>query len=88
VTGGASFIGSHLVELLVAQGARVTVADDFSSGTPQHLDSVADEIEILEGDLRDTSFAKWAMPGLETIFHLAQQCMVDVGTSTPIRSSV
>lgn len=71
VTGGASFIGSHLVELLVALGARVTVADDFSSGSPRHLESVSDQIEILRGDLRDSSFAQRAVRGAETLIHLA-----------------
>ena len=71
VTGGASFIGSHLVELLVAQGARVVVADDFSSGSRDHLDKVADEVEIVEGDLREPALAKRAALGAETVFHLA-----------------
>jgi nucleoside-diphosphate-sugar epimerase len=71
VTGGASFIGSHLVELLVAVGARVVVADDFSSGRRGHLDAVAAEIEIVEGDLRDPAVAQRAARGAETVFHLA-----------------
>lgn len=71
VTGGASFIGSHLVELLVALGAHVTVADDFSSGSLRHLDAVAGDVEILEGDLRDPAFAKRAARGIDTLFHLA-----------------
>ncbi|HEV2999123.1 MAG TPA: NAD-dependent epimerase/dehydratase family protein [Solirubrobacteraceae bacterium] len=71
VTGGASFIGSHLVELLVAHGARVTVADDLSSGSERHLDAVAGEVELLRGDLRDPAFAARAARGAETVFHLA-----------------
>jgi UDP-glucose 4-epimerase len=71
VTGGGSFIGSHLVELLVAQGARVTVADDFSSGSQRHLEGVAGEIEVLEGDLREPTVAQRAVHGAQTVFHLA-----------------
>jgi UDP-glucose 4-epimerase len=71
VTGGASFIGSHLVEDLVEQGARVRVADDFSSGTRDNLDSVADRIEILDGNLKDITFADRATDGVDTVFHLA-----------------
>ncbi|MDS0284530.1 NAD-dependent epimerase/dehydratase family protein [Haloarcula onubensis] len=71
VTGGASFIGSHLVEDLVAAGADVRVADDFSSGERANLDAVADDIEILEGDLKDIAFADRATEGIETLFHLA-----------------
>jgi hypothetical protein len=71
VTGGASFIGSHLVELLVAQGAQVTVADDFSSGSRTHLMDVIGEIDVLEGDLREPTFARLAADGAQTVFHLA-----------------
>lgn len=71
VTGGASFIGSHLVELLVANGAQVTVGDDLSSGRVSHLDAVVDDVEILEGNLRDPAFAKLTARGIDTLFHLA-----------------
>ena len=71
VTGGASFIGSHLVEDLVELGARVRVADDFSSGTQSNLAGVADRIEILDGNLKDTAFADRATDGMDTVFHLA-----------------
>lgn len=71
VTGGASFIGSHLVELLVEQGARVTVADNLSSGCSKHLDAVIDEVELLEGDLRGPAFAERAARGIDLLFHLA-----------------
>ncbi|ELZ46959.1 nucleoside-diphosphate-sugar epimerase (UDP-glucose 4-epimerase) [Halorubrum coriense DSM 10284] len=71
VTGGASFIGSHLVEDLVDQGARVRVADDFSSGTRDNLASVADRVEILDGNLKHVGFADRATDGVDTVFHLA-----------------
>jgi UDP-glucose 4-epimerase len=71
VTGGASFIGSHLVELLVGHGAKVKVADDLSSGALRHLDAVADEVELLEGDLRDPAFAARAAREIDTLVHLA-----------------
>jgi UDP-glucose 4-epimerase len=71
VTGGASFIGSHLVELLVDKGAVVRVADDLSSGRLEHLASVADDVEVLTGDLRNPAFADKAAAGAETVFHLA-----------------
>ena len=71
VTGGASFIGSHLVEDLVDLGAQVRVADDFSSGTRANLASVADRIEVLDGNLKNTTFADRATDGVDTVFHLA-----------------
>jgi nucleoside-diphosphate-sugar epimerase len=71
VTGGASFIGSHLTEKLVELGASVRVADDFSSGKREHLDAVKDKIEIMDGDLRHHSVAAEAVKGMEVVFHLA-----------------
>ncbi|WP_302081606.1 NAD-dependent epimerase/dehydratase family protein [Salinibaculum rarum] len=71
VTGGASFIGSHLVEELVARGADVRVADDFSSGERSNLDAVADEVEILEGNLKHWEFADEASKDIDRLFHLA-----------------
>ncbi|MFB6151951.1 MAG: NAD-dependent epimerase/dehydratase family protein [Haloarculaceae archaeon] len=71
VTGGASFIGSHLVEDLVGAGANVRVADDLSSGEPGNLSAVADEVEVVEGNLKRMSVAEEATEGIETVFHLA-----------------
>jgi UDP-glucose 4-epimerase len=71
VTGGASFIGSHLVEDLVAEGADVRVADDFSSGEHRNLETVKEEIEILEGNLKERQFADEATENIDTVFHLA-----------------
>ena len=73
VTGGASFIGSHLVDALVAKGAEVRVADDFSSGK---LVNIKDHLKhkritLLKGDLRDTRMAQKALKGIEVVFHLA-----------------
>jgi nucleoside-diphosphate-sugar epimerase len=71
VTGGASFIGSHLSELLVRSGANVTVADDLSSGKRANLNTIAYNIRFLEGDLRRPDFAAAALSGQEVVFHLA-----------------
>lgn len=75
VTGGASFIGSHLTDALVGRGAVVRVADNLSSGLREniapHLDS--GKVELLEGDLKDPRFAAQASAGIETVFHLAAE---------------
>lgn len=71
VTGGASFIGSHLTDRLVALGASVRVADDLSSGRVENLRDSFDRIDFREGDLRDRRFAREAIDGCSVVFHLA-----------------
>lgn len=71
VTGGASFIGSHLVDRLLDAGADVRVADDFSSGTMENLEHSLDRIDLRTGDLRESEFARDASAGRQVVFHLA-----------------
>jgi UDP-glucose 4-epimerase len=73
VTGGAGFIGSHLVDALVAGGARVTVLDDFSSGRRANL--AASGAEIVEGDVGDDGALDRALAGVEVVMHLATRCV-------------
>ena len=73
VTGGASFIGSHLVDALVEKGASVTVVDDLSSGRLENLQPhlERDAIRFIEADLRRQDEAEAATAGQACIFHLA-----------------
>jgi UDP-glucose 4-epimerase len=71
VTGGCSFIGSHLVESLVSDGAEVTVVDDLSSGNLDNIASVSDKVEFIQGDLRDGSVADKCTKLKDIVFHLA-----------------
>ena len=71
VTGGAGFIGSHLVEELVERGRHVRVLDNFSTGTAANLAAVADAIEIVEGDIVDPDTVRAAMRGVRRVFHQA-----------------
>src|SRR3990172_9362901 len=81
VTGGASFIGSHLVDTLLEKGAEVRVADDFSSGKLENLQYpvkrkssykwVCDNLAIYRGDLKDRRFARQMIDEVDVIFHLA-----------------
>jgi len=73
VTGGASFIGSHLVDALVSRGAKVRVADDLSSGKRENISHHVDagRVEFLHGDLRKQNVAEQAVGGIEVVFHLA-----------------
>jgi UDP-glucose 4-epimerase len=71
VTGGASFIGSHLVERLCSLGAEVRVADDLSSGRLENLQAVRADVEVVIGDLKHKDFAARAVAGRDVVFHLA-----------------
>ena len=71
VTGGASFIGSHLVDRLVDLGARVRVADDLSSGREVNLIDNRSAVDLQVGDLRERDFARTVMGGQQVVFHLA-----------------
>jgi UDP-glucose 4-epimerase len=71
VTGGASFIGSHLCEALVRLGARVTVVDDLSSGKLANLEAIASEITFHHHDLRSASATATLLSHQDIVFHLA-----------------
>src|SRR5688572_6939860 len=73
VTGGASFIGSHLVDALLERGASVRVVDDLSSGTLENIAPhlAAGRIDWIESDLRAPGAAARAMDGIDVVFHLA-----------------
>lgn len=70
VTGGAGFVGSTLVRLLVSEGHEVTVLDSFVSGYRSNLFSVPIH-DLVVGDVRDALTVGRAMSGTEVVFHLA-----------------
>jgi nucleoside-diphosphate-sugar epimerase len=71
VTGGAGFIGSHLTEMLVEDGARVRVVDNLERGRLSNLEAVLDAIEFIEGDLRDPQVCLRATQGMECVLNMA-----------------
>jgi UDP-glucose 4-epimerase len=71
VTGGAGFIGSHIVDALVAEDHKVVVLDNLSSGHRENLASVMDRIAFIEGDIRDADSCIQAADGCDGIFHEA-----------------
>ncbi|MEO8505345.1 MAG: NAD-dependent epimerase/dehydratase family protein [Acidobacteriota bacterium] len=79
VTGGAGFIGSHLVNGLVRRGARVRVLDNLSSS---RYPTVADA-EMLRGDVRSADDCAAACAGVELVFHLAAQVSVEASLAAP-----
>ena len=71
VTGGASFIGSHLVDSLLALGAKVKVIDDLSSGNLKNLKHTMNSIEFKQFDLRVNEIESESFKGVDVVFHLA-----------------
>ena len=71
VTGGAGFIGSHVVEKLVQRGARVTVLDNLQNSTLRNLDNVKDKIVFIKGDCREIDAVEKACKGKDVVMNLA-----------------
>jgi nucleoside-diphosphate-sugar epimerase len=88
VTGGAGFIGSHLVERLLADGHAVRVLDNFSTGKRENLAfkaaaSAGRRLEVIEGDLRDRLAVRQASEGVEVVFHQAALASVQRSIDDP-----
>lgn len=88
ITGGAGFIGSHLVEVLIKNGHAVRVLDDFSSGSRANLDSVCTSplLEVVEGDIRDAELVGRLVTGTDGVFHQAALVSVQQSLEQPALS--
>jgi UDP-glucose 4-epimerase len=84
VTGGAGFIGSHLVEALVARGDRVRILDDFSTGRLENLVAVENDVELISGDVCHESAVQHAVAGCEVVFHQAALASVPRSVADPL----
>lgn len=84
VTGGAGFIGSHIVDALVARGDEVRVLDDLSMGFRLNLEQVKDQIEFVEGSILDESLVNRLAEGCDGVFHLAAVTSVPQSVDDPI----
>jgi UDP-N-acetylglucosamine/UDP-N-acetyl-alpha-D-glucosaminouronate 4-epimerase len=71
ITGGAGFIGSNLAYALVARGDSVRILDDYSTGRPQNLHGLENQVEIVRGDLREPEAVAQAVSGVEIVLHQA-----------------
>lgn len=87
VTGGAGFIGSHIVEKLVQKGEKVRVLDNFSSGRRENLKHLSNKIELVEGDIRDFWTVIQAVEGVDFILHQAALTSVQRSIKNPLTTN-
>lgn len=87
VTGGAGFIGSHLVDAVLRQGDRVRVLDNFSTGRRENLAHVMSEIELIEGDIRDAAAVRAATAGVDYVLHQAALPSVQRSVQDPLTTN-
>jgi len=87
VTGGAGFIGSHLVGRLVKDGNQVRVIDNFITGKRQNLNNLAGKIELVECDILDLSKVRKAMEGVQYVFHQAALRSVPLSVDDPLSTN-
>ena len=87
VTGGAGFIGSNTVQLLVDQGVDVVVLDSMYLGERSNLEEVRDEIELVEGSVMDVETVEKAVEGCDTVFHLAARSSSPMHQEDPVEGA-
>ena len=87
VTGGAGFIGSHLARRLLDDGYAVRVLDNFATGRRENLGSIADEIELVEGDIQSYERVHAAIRGCDLVFHEAALPSVPRSIQDPLTST-
>lgn len=87
VTGGCGFIGSHLVEALMQKGERVRVLDNCSTGKARNIAHVKDQIEFVDGDLRELDTVHQAIAGVDYVFHQGARPSVARSVADPILSN-
>ncbi|MFW6160261.1 MAG: SDR family oxidoreductase [Acidobacteriota bacterium] len=84
VTGGAGFIGSHLVESLLVKNHIVRVVDNFITGRMENILSFRDQVEFIDGDIRDFSLCRKIMEGIDWVFHQAALPSVPRSVKDPL----
>lgn len=87
VTGGAGFIGSHIVKRLVDDGAEVRVVDNFSTGQAERLDALRSSIEFVKGDLAEHATAREIVDGVDLVIHQAAVPSVQRSVADPVATN-
>lgn len=86
ITGGAGFIGSHLVDALLAKGHSVRILDDLSTGKRSNLALDNPRLELIEGDVANAALVARAMLGCQAVAHLAAVASVQASVDDPVRT--
>ena len=86
VTGGAGFIGSNLVDALLAKGYAVRILDDLSTGKRSNLPLDNSRVELIEGDVADAALVAKTMAGCRAVVHLAAVASVQASVDDPVRT--
>jgi UDP-glucose 4-epimerase len=86
ITGGAGFIGSHLCDALLADGHKVVILDNLSTGSKANIAHIADQIEIHQGDIRDVSLVEKLTQDADLFLHMAAALGVNTILENPIES--
>lgn len=84
VTGGAGFIGSHLVDALLQKNHKITIIDNFSVGSLRNIEHIKNRIKVIKGDLRNLNFTLKKIKDFDIIFHLAANYSVEYSSKNPI----
>lgn len=88
VTGGAGFIGSHIVEELIRRGESVRVLDNLSTGHEENLSAVRDEIDFRQADIRDLESIRPLFAGVDYVIHLAALASVARSMENPVETTL
>jgi UDP-glucose 4-epimerase len=86
VTGGAGFIGSHLADALIARGDQVVALDNFSTGSTANIKHITKNLEIIDGDIRNTELINDTIKDVDLVFHMAAALGVNTILESPLES--
>jgi nucleoside-diphosphate-sugar epimerase len=88
VTGGAGFVGSHIASAFLAEGARVRVLDDLSTGHRENIDEIGGDVDFIQGSVADEALLGKALEGVELVFHEAAIPSVPRSVKVPQQTHV